>query len=503
MHNNNNFHYRNSDCVETLISNGSDVHKMDHYKRTPLHYATANCNYESIWTLLSSGSKVDVQDRDGVTPLMLACAEDLDLDNEARIVQYFLTHKAQVSLADNKGYNALDYAASKGNSDAVMHLFDTYDFTGAELERAAIVSCAYGHQAVLQMISSKNPAVFEAEFNGLTPLLVASLNGHDNIVEIVLPKLNSVDEVGGNLKWNSLHAAAKSGFTGIVSELLTKSGNRLIDSCDTYKRTALMLAAENGHADSVNVLLNNKADVNKVDVCGRSALFRAAANGHEDIVEVLIEKGADVKVKDKNGKTATHFAASAGQTDALMILVSHEDMSLNEDKKGMTPVHWASLNGQEECLEILLQNYDSELDKEDGLLSPVHCAALKNNQSCLEMLIANNFKVNRVFKGKSPLILAVENNCVDVVKVLLEHGANVDEKHPKLGLTLLMMAAKNDHSELVETLLENGAKFDSLDENGDSALHLAIKANSDPCSVAVLKKCSKIYVNKQNNDGKR
>ena len=65
--------------METLISNGSDVHIRDEFKRTPLHYATTNCNYESIWTLLSSNSKVDVQDKDGVTPLMTACAEDVDI----------------------------------------------------------------------------------------------------------------------------------------------------------------------------------------------------------------------------------------------------------------------------------------------------------------------------------------------------------------------------------------------------------------------------------------
>ena len=60
------------------------------------------------------------------------------------------------------------------------------------------------------------------------------------------------------------------------------------------KKTALHVAAKNGHVDVAKVLIQNGADVNAVEKDKWTALHLAARNGHVDVAKVLIQNGADV-----------------------------------------------------------------------------------------------------------------------------------------------------------------------------------------------------------------
>ena len=57
--------------------------------------------------------------------------------------------------------------------------------------------------------------------------------------------------------------------------------------------SGLLLASENGHVDCSKLLIENKADLNKVDMDGSSALILASKNGHLGIKLVLLEYGAE------------------------------------------------------------------------------------------------------------------------------------------------------------------------------------------------------------------
>lgn len=72
--------------------------------------------------------------------------------------------------------------------------------------------------------------------------------------------------------------------------------------------TLLTIAAENGHASVVEVLLKAEANVNAVGIEGCTPLHFAAGNGHVDIVNLLLEKGANVNAVDRYGKTPLDYA---------------------------------------------------------------------------------------------------------------------------------------------------------------------------------------------------
>jgi hypothetical protein len=83
--------------------------------------------------------------------------------------------------------------------------------------------------------------------------------------------------------------------------------------------TALIMAASNGHTDTVTALIAGGADVN-ARFLGETALMGAAAEGHTDTVTALIAGGADVNARSSSDWTALKFARANGHTEIVRIL---------------------------------------------------------------------------------------------------------------------------------------------------------------------------------------
>ena len=90
---------------------------------------------------------------------------------------------------------------------------------------------------------------------------------------------------------------------------------------DREGSTYLMEAAELGHVNVLNVLLDFKADPDLQDTTGKTALMKAAMNNHPGVVKILVERGADIKLKDKEyGYSALDFAVEIGHPEVVEIL---------------------------------------------------------------------------------------------------------------------------------------------------------------------------------------
>ncbi len=90
--------------------------KMKHLKlvlflSTPLHYACSGPFMQCILTLLTNGAKLDVINSNGCTALMYTCA----FDGDSRAVRTLLAGRANPTITDKFGYNALHYASLRGN----------------------------------------------------------------------------------------------------------------------------------------------------------------------------------------------------------------------------------------------------------------------------------------------------------------------------------------------------------------------------------------------------
>jgi ankyrin repeat protein len=123
--------------------------------------------------------------------------------------------------------------------------------------------------------------------DGLTPLIWAAIQGHEEVVRLLL-------ERGGDL------------------EAKNHNGD-----------TALMWASLMGHKDLVDFLLDRGADADlREPKSGVTALMAAAAKGHVDVAQVLVEKGAAVNARDRNGNTALTHASIKGYAEVVDLLLA-------------------------------------------------------------------------------------------------------------------------------------------------------------------------------------
>jgi len=117
-----------------------------------------------------------------------------------------------------------------------------------------------------------------------------------------------------------MHAASRD-HAEMTSLLIAQKAR--IDAADyTGGATALMLAARNGSATTVDALITAGAKVNVVTPQGTTVLMQAVANGSLPIAASLLAAGAEANAKDKSGASALSIAASLGLTDMARLLVA-------------------------------------------------------------------------------------------------------------------------------------------------------------------------------------
>ncbi len=121
------------------------------------------------------------------------------------------------------------------------------------------------------------------------------------------------------------------------------------------KLTLLMIAAENGHASVVEVLLKAEANVNAVDSKGFTPLHVAAENGHASVVEVLLKAKANVNAVGSEGWTPLHVAAENGHASVVEVLLKAEANVNAVGIEGCTPLHFAAGNGHVDIVNLLLE----------------------------------------------------------------------------------------------------------------------------------------------------
>ena len=186
-----------------------------------------------------------------------------------------------------------------------------------------------------------------------------------------------------------LLAAAQGGHIE-VCKLLLETGKANIEETTLFGNTALNVAADDGHASTVALLLSKGARVDTRDKNGVTPLLSAAERGHTEVCELLLDNGSDLEESEPRAQwTALHIAAGRGPESLLQLLLSPKyNPNLNiTDRTESTPLHFASQMGHLAFVKKLLQaGADPLLPDHQGFL-PIHSAARNNHDEVVWTLI--------------------------------------------------------------------------------------------------------------------
>lgn len=478
--------------IVCLLNAGADINAKDYAGYSALHIAIVKGHEDIVEILLSKGANKNATTGDGFTPLHLSAKR-----NNAKLLDFLIRHGV-IETRDNAGRYPLHVAAQKGDVDAIdilvgngskVNVKDKYGSTPIFL---AIMN---GHFNATKYLLNAGAQLSIPDGDKMTPLTCAISNGHLDIVKLLLEqKPDLILECLSTCI--ALHLASGPANRHLIGVLL-KYGANINGKDNDDGMTALCYSIKQNDKMTVEYLIKNGA---KIQAGCNKAMYLAVYYGFRDIVEILLRCGANPNAKFSDNMTPLIVAVNKGHRSIVQLLIDNGAKISNDERD--TPLHLAALFGHEEIMEILLRTgADPNVFNNIGD-TPLHVAVSKaSNVSIIEILLKNgsNIHLKNAF-GQLPIQLAVENNCKDVVKVLLSQGLyDVNMKYDDDDCTLLHAACAKGFEEIVQFLTVMGAETHSRNKFGAEPIHLAAEEGFEDTVKLMLKSGCTINDNDSSN----
>ncbi|MCC3412064.1 MULTISPECIES: ankyrin repeat domain-containing protein [unclassified Microcoleus] len=253
----------------------------------------------------------------------------------------------------------------------------------------------------------------------------------------------------------------------------------------------LFSAAYTGDRAAVEKLLAKNADIHFKTYLNQTLLHAAAFGPNQAIVQLFLQKGLDVRDFDKSGQTPLHAAAAGRGSGAIDLLIASgadmEAIDLPRHDTGQTALNIAAESGNSQAMKALIERGAKVND--NTFFSVINrFESEKKKQEIIELLLKNKPQV-----PSGLLYSAVSGRNIEIVKLLIDRGADVNAPDPYDNTTLLMRIVQFNTGispqlkpALVKLFLAKGADVNARNKNGATALSIAYKS-STPEIVKLLK----------------
>jgi ankyrin repeat protein len=304
----------------------------------------------------------------------------------------------------------------------------------------------------------------------VSALQMAAANGHLDMVKKLLGH-------GANLD-KAVPSAAVNGQKQILDFMLEKNPSQLAIN------KALIRSAGSEHTDIVQLLLDKGADVSFINNEGDTdptALIRAASSLKIENARLLLSKNANVNAKVDDPITPSAlFAACSGVFNPLnlelvdLLLEHGADVNIR-DKDNSTPL-----------LQTIAAN--------NSLGDEIEQQRLKIVQSLLNKGADLTVRAKWMESWQpTPLLAAIHADKPKIALLLIEQGAEVNDQsgttsgsNPNAHYTALMQASEKGMADVVKALIDKGAEINTRNEDGDSALLIATGNPSGVAAISIL-----------------
>ena len=318
--------------MEKLLGLGVDLNAPGEFGETPLHMAVKRGNFEVINWLLTHNAQVNGTNNVGETALHYAI-------RIARkdIIEVLLKHGADRHKEAQSTGTPLVLA---NKVDPILMAYIRDFVSGANANRAS--------QMPRTRDTTKIPVVGGTrDEHGRTPLHVAADEDKlDSVFELLLQNANVNDEDKNG--WTPLHSAAAKGYIDVLTVLMNAYGvnvNAQTDSGSTVLHYLMRIPVNEGNRVNLFRVLEQLkvkgGSLNTVASRGITPLHEAALRGNVDGCRWLIEQGAKINIASAIGMNALHFAVQAKSLEVTKLLVEAGCSATQKAESGGTPVEMA------------------------------------------------------------------------------------------------------------------------------------------------------------------
>ncbi|EEU38767.1 uncharacterized protein NECHADRAFT_82987 [Fusarium vanettenii 77-13-4] len=229
--------------------------------------------------------------------------------------------------------------------------------------------------------------------------------------------------------------------------------------------TPLAFAAGTGHVEIVKLLLKHGADPNPVrwEEIRHTPLSVAAGKRHYETAKILIDAGADVHTTfgEPCGSLALHAAVGYYDEDDDLVRLLLENGALDnspQEYRGTAALEEALTYGRVSTVKLLLQAGANPVFRGSDDWTPVMLAIFGGSEELAFLFLEMGADLEQTCnKGRGLVWYAVWYSCPNVLRYVLERGCSANDH------AALRIAFENEEQDIIELLLERGA---SLEEAG-------------------------------------
>ena len=458
-----------SQILELLLKEKADPNIQNTNEDTALRLANKNGHFQTVELLLNHHANPNIWDMHGYTELHCAVLGSMKRSSKFRflstemtgtvegyikIIQLLIHHSSiDIDAVTYKGVTSLMFASMFGCTQVVELLLEAGANPNIQIKTSITMKDVMSELPDDILLQPQVKPFFLPQYNndlvkgmtvcGWTALMYASLEGHLDVVQILLQ--------------------AKA-----IPDLQNKNGD-----------TVLLLAAAKGHADIVQQLLECGANPNISNINGSTPLYAAvhclSIRKFENDPIISIE----CKIIDPAGSNEDYL-----KIIQLLVAQPNADIVVNTSVSGYTSLHRASRYGCIDAVKLLLQvSADPNIQTHSVNISNTNLSCLPSNillqPHIKSFLLISDFQI---ISGMTPLMFASDNGHTEIVQLLLNAKAKPDLKTGN-GDTALHLAIMRGYSDIVQLLLEYGADPNISNRHGETAIHAA---SSALCTVTAI-----------------
>jgi len=278
-----------------------------------------------------------------------------------------------------------------------------------------------------------------------------------------------------------LAVAAMNRDIAAVRALLAKKAD--VNASGTDGTTALEWVVRIDDVDTAKLLIAAGADVKKANRLGVTPIALAAANGNAPMITLLLGAGVDANTMDPNNEPASWAAIRSGNVEALRVLLDRGANFEFKDAAQQTSLMLAVRENQPDMVRLLVSrgadvNATTRVGAKPNWVLPNSVAGFGFGKGIIRGgLPADRGSRYLIPGGMTPLLYAARDGRVEVARILVSNGANIEKRDPN-DITPLLMAISNNQVELAKFLVERGAQINVIDWYGRSPIWQAVEVRN-------------------------